>query len=453
MTLMLIFVMVFLGFQLILAPQQASSDTRTSAEVLAKMREHNANLRDVSILKELRIFEQKLNREAEAQGVPRSEVDRQILQAYLLVADTMHKSGLYRHEQYKTGRAVEDWGYRKLDKAYTFLKPKFEAYIRTPVWETTSVAVTPSGSLTATERTAPEVYNELVRDLSPLAKAEPVFLFIPGYQMIDVLVQATGAAPGFSYWFAALLLALVVRAIVWPLAQKQIMFGRQMQQLQPRVKEIQEKYQDKKTKQVSDPAAFQAETMGLYKEYGINPLAGCFPALIQLPLFLAVYQSMHHYKFEFTKGTFLWINPGSDRFLGIPLAPNLGERDYILVVVYMISMIVTTILMPVGDPTNAKQQRLLGVGIAVFFSITMFFYSLPSAFILYWIFTNVFSTAQYLISYRLPAPELKKVQSVKGGVVVETTASANGSANGHVADGFFGKTGTPKANKSKKRKK
>jgi YidC/Oxa1 family membrane protein insertase len=240
---------------------------------------------------------------------------------------------------------------------------------------------------------------------------------------------------------------------VWPLAQKQIMHGRQMMQLQPRIKEIQEKYKDKKTGQTKDPAAFQAETMGIYKEYGINPAAGCLPAFIQMPLFLAVYQSMHHYKFEFTKGTFLWVNELSSKFMGIPLGANLGERDYILVFIYMLSMISTTLLMPVNDPSNAKQQKLMGVGIAFVFSIFMFFYTLPSAFVLYWIFMNILSTAQSLLSYRLPVPELKKTQTQAGGKVIDTSSSSNGHAIGEISPDFFGKKGTPKANKQRKRKK
>ncbi|MCG9894334.1 MAG: YidC/Oxa1 family membrane protein insertase, partial [Fimbriimonadaceae bacterium] len=215
--------------------------------------------------------------------------------------------------------------------------------------------------------------------------------------------------------FAALLLALAVRAIILPLAHKQIMWGRQMGQLKPYMEELKAKFTDKKTGQVTDQQAFTAETMKMYKEYGINPMAGCGPMLIQLPFFLAVYQCMLQYKFEFTKGSFLWIHPGSTQFLGIPLAPNLGEMDYILIAIYGVSMVVATLLQPITDPANAKQQRLMGLGIAVFFSIMMFFWPLPSAFVVYWTFTNILSTAQSLITYRLPLPPLTKVATVKGG--------------------------------------
>ena len=198
--------------------------------------------------------------------------------------------------------------------------------------------------------------------------------------------------------------------------------------------------------------------MGLYKQYGMNPVQGCLPMFIQLPFFLMVYQCMLHYKFEFTKGYFLWIHPGSDRFLGIPLASNLGEKDYILIVFYACSMVITTLMTPVSDPANYKQQKLMGVGISLLFSVFMFFYSLPSAFILYWIFTNIFSTAQSFMVNRMEIPELTKVSTVTGGSIPTTFGKPKGdshdeSTNGKVDPGFFGKTGTPKANKAKKKKK
>lgn len=437
---MLIATMVFLGVQLFMAPQRANQDTRTSAEMYAALQKMNAEFRDVSSQSELHKYEAKVREEGKAKGTAADEIDRQVLKGYILAADTMHKSGLYRHELFAKGVVPHDYGYVKLDRGYQLLKPKFETYSYGPVWTEVKADVAPTADLPATTASLKDVYDDTIVNQRPLAKKELVWGMFPGYWLIDWLVNLTGRTPGFSYWFAAFLLAMFVRALVWPLAQKQIMFGRQMQQLGPRVKEIQEKYQDKKTKQVTDQAGYQAETMALYKEYGINPAAGCLPMFIQMPLFLAIYQSMHLYKFDFSAGSFLWIHPGATSFLGIPLAPNLGERDYVLVAFYMVSMIVSTMLMPVSDPTQYKQQKLMGVGIAVVFSIMMFFYTLPSAFVLYWIFTNVFSTAQSLLAYRVHQPELKKVQSVKGGVIPTTAIDANGK----IDPGFLGKTGINK---------
>lgn len=437
----LITLVIFMGYQLFMGPRQTQTDPRTADQLWTEMKKLNAELKDVSIVRLLPLYNQKYATEAKAKKIPQSEIDAQDLRATLLVADTQFKSGLQQ---------TPEWNYHKINAAYTLLKPKFEAWHLKDIWTSAKVDVAPDKERTATEISAADLYNALVADLSIRNKEQRVYGVIPGYAFIDLLVSLTGKVPAISYTFAALLLALIVRAIVWPLAQKQFMWGRQMSQLQPYIKEIQEKFKDKKTGQVSDQQAMTQETMKLYSEYGINPFSGCGPALIQVPLFLTVYQCMLLYKFEFTQGTFLWINPGATTFLGIPLAPNLGERDYILVFIYGISMITTTLMTPVSDPSNAKQQRLMGISIALIFSVMMFFWSIPSAFILYWIFTNVLSTLQSYRAYRLPLPPLEKKVSGKGGVIPATVV--NGPNNGSVDPSFFGKTGTPKANKSKKKK-
>jgi YidC/Oxa1 family membrane protein insertase len=152
---------------------------------------------------------------------------------------------------------------------------------------------------------------------------------------------------------------------------------------------------------------------------------------------------MLQYRFEFQKGTFLWISPGASQATGGWVAPNLGERDYILIVVYAISMVVTSLLTPVSDPSNARQQRILGISVAVIFSVSMFFYPLPSAFVLYWVFTNLFATAQMLRAYRMPLPALVKVNAPGGGVYPVQPARTNGSITG---------TGVPVKHKPKKKR-
>lgn len=455
---LLIFGMVYLGFQLFMAPGRENADERTSAEVLSEMQAMNRDLRDYSMTQTLRLYENKVRAEAKGNAEAEAAADQKVLEAYVLYADTALKSAVYRDQRVQDNRAQTNYGYQKLNRAYDTFKPKFEALNKEAAWKETVVTVFPTEEFPETEKTPEQVYAQMVSTLSPLAKAEPVFGFIPGYQVIDFLVNLTGAQAWFSYAFAAFLLAVVVRAIIWPLAQKQFIWGRRMQQLSPFMKEIQEKYKGKgKQLTQQQQVKMNEEIMGLYKEYGMNPFSGCGPMFIQLPFFLAVYQCMIHYKFEFTKGYFLWIQPGADRFLGIPLAPNLGERDYILVVIYMISMVVSTLMMPVSDPTNYKQQKLMGIGIAVLFSVFMFFYSLPSAFILYWIFTNILSTGQSLLAHRVELPPLEKTSTSEGGAIPTKLAEddeKNGkSTNGQVDPGFFGKTGTPKANKAKKKKK
>jgi YidC/Oxa1 family membrane protein insertase len=219
--------------------------------------------------------------------------------------------------------------------------------------------------------------------------------------------------------------------------------------------------------------------MALYKEYGLNPLAGCGSALIQMPIFMVVLAAMQLYKFEFTKGTFMWIQPGATKFLGMNLASNLGQPDQLLVIIYGVSMIVSQLLMPVTDPANIRQQRLMGLGVSIMITFGMFTYVLPSAFTLYWVFANVLATAQALWAYKMPAPPLEKVQTVKGGVkpkpgfmeklqmMMEAQAEQqkgleqkpnenppngkpkNGKPEARVDPKYFGKTGNPKKGRKK----
>ncbi len=215
-----------------------------------------------------------------------------------------------------------------------------------------------------------------------------------------------------------------------------------MSQLQPIMKELKEKY-----KSPSQQQELQLKTMELYKEYGINPAAGCIPMAFQIPLFLIVYQCMLHYRFEFKNGVFLWINPAASQASHGFFAASLGEMDKILLVIYGVSMLVASLLQPVNDPNAVKQQRTIGVVVAMAVTVMMFFWPLPSAFVLYWIFTNVFSTIQSLRAYRLPLPPLQKVNAPGGGVYPQ---SANGAPT---ANGAFNHTGAPKVQKPKPKKK
>lgn len=305
------------------------------------------------------------------------------------------------------------------------------------------------------EQSGKELYAKIVTDLSARNRNDLTYGIFPGYQIIDWLVNLTGRNPGFSYAFAAFLLALFVRAAVYPLAQKQLMWGRRMQQLAPLLKEIREQYTDKKTKQVTNQAELQQKTMALYSEYGMNPLLGCLPMLVQWPLFVAVYQFMLRYQFEFQKGHFLWINPATSTATHGFVAPNLGFRDPTLVVIYGITMVTSTLLMPVSDPTQVKQQRLMGVGMGLLITFFMFTgaFPTPAAFVLYWVFTNLLATIQSLRAYRLPIPPLEKVNTKTGGVF-PMPSFLNGQGNGQAKTSILppSSTGTPAKHKPKKRK-
>lgn len=445
----LFMMVVFMGFQIWQQSTGAkSNDKRTSTEVFAKMQQLNRDVLDVQIEREMHTYETKVHDEAKTSKMTPAQVDDLILKGKVLVSDTKFKSGLIWKSHAHT----------KIQRAYDIIKERFEKESDQPRWQA-KVAVAPDGTRTATEISAADLYRDLTTDLSVRNRTELVYGLFPGYPLIDVLVAATGRIPGFSYAFACFLLALVVRAAVWPLSQKQYLWGRQIQQLTPMLKELEETFRDKKTG-VVDQAAYQQASFGLYKEYGINPMAGCGPALIQIPFFFTVFQCINLYRFEFTKGVFLWVNPGSTRFLGLPVGPNLGERDYILIFIYAITMVITTLLTPVSDPSQKKQQKLMGIFFAVVVGISMFFYPLASAFILYWIFTNILATGQALLVNRLPMPALEKKTTPHGGLlpILEGLAKKAATEQAAAKDGsndastdFFTKTGARKGNKAKKK--
>lgn len=436
---------IFLGYNIFFG-NRGPQDTRTSDEILAQMRVLSTEIKDQSLLQELPKLNGRLGEDEKKADLEKDEAKRKELKAAietkrvegeLLVADAGFKAGVQRND------------FNRLNNAYIAIRGAHKKYVGQPIWssQTFTIPATKTGSFSEKSTTADSLYNDLVQELSTRSKKDLVWGLLPGYQIIDGLVHLTGAVPSFSYAFAALLLAFLVRTLVFPLTQKQYRWGRQMAQLQPLVKELKEQYTDKKTGQIRDMQEFNMKSMELYRKYGINPMAGCLPMVIQMPFFLMIYQCMVHYRFEFQKGTFLWINQATAAGQSW-IAPNLGETDYILIVLYMISMVTTTMLTPVSDPNNAKQQKMIGVSVAVLFSFMMFFYPLPSAFVLYWVFTNIFATIQMLWVYRQPVPPLVQVNAPGGGVFPTDPIVDGSSKNGQAS-----KTGVPVRHKPKSKKK
>lgn len=400
-------VAAFLMFRMWMPQPQNQPQFKASKDVLtelhridalepAKVGEAQKNYDDATRL--LKVYNDALGDEVKKGSL--KEADREALSTDATV--------LTAHIQLKNGLAADDTG--KLRMAYNTIEPLERKYGADPHWATDAIEVSDKGKTSTISGKA--FHDSLVATLSQRNKSDLIWGAIPGgYQFIDFLVGLTGHNPAYSYAFATLLLAFVVRAAVFPLSQKQLMMSRKMSQLTPRLKEIKEKFAD-------DQVEMNKRSMELYSKYGINPFAGCLPAVVQMPLFLTVYQCILHYQFEFTKGYFLWINPTTSAATHGFFAPNLGQQDYVLITIYAITMVISTLLTPVTDPTQAKQQRMIGVSAAVIFPVMMLLRLFPvvSGFVLYWTFTNLFSMAQSLRAYRMPMEELKEVNAPGGGV-------------------------------------
>ncbi len=211
------------------------------------------------------------------------------------------------------------------------------------------------------------------------------------YKAVDALVSALGADPRYSYALALIVLAVVVKVLTTPFTTKAFKNIRAMQRLEPLRKELQEKYQ-------GDQATLAREQMRLFKKYKVNPLGGCLPMLIQMPILILVYQAIRVYIFRFASASFLWVD-------------DLSMPDIPLLILYAGSMFISQKLtaMPAADPQQQQMQNTMAYMMPIMF--TVLFATLPSAFILYWFMYNVLITAHQWWLMRQPLPSLEEEES------------------------------------------
>lgn len=196
-----------------------------------------------------------------------------------------------------------------------------------------------------------------------------------------------------NYGIAIIILTLVTRAIFWPLAKKSYKSMGEMRKIQPLMQEIREKYKD-------DKARMNQEMMTLYKTYKINPLGGCLPMIIQLPVFFALYRMLYQ-AIELRHAPFFgWITDLSapDRLFSFGFKIPFMEPPYgipVLTIIMGASMLLQQKMTPSpGDPAQAKMMMLMPV---VF---TFIFINFSSGLVLYWLVSNIFSMAQQYYTQR-----------------------------------------------------
>ncbi len=190
-----------------------------------------------------------------------------------------------------------------------------------------------------------------------------------------------------NYGLAIILITIIIKIILWPLGSKSYKSMSEMKRVQPLMAEIREKYKDDKKKQ-------NEEIMGLYRTYKINPMGGCLPMIVQIPVFFALYRMLYE-AIELRHAPFVgWINDLSapDRLFSFGFSIPFMEPPYGVPVLTLI-MGATMFLQqkmspPMGDPAQAKMMMLLPV---VF---TFIFINFSSGLVLYWLVNNVLSISQ-----------------------------------------------------------
>lgn len=177
----------------------------------------------------------------------------------------------------------------------------------------------------------------------------------------------------YAYALALLALTIIVRVIVLPLYLKQIKSTRAMQQLQPEVQKIRSKYK-------GDAQKIQEETTKLWQQYGVNPMAGCFPMLIQLPVLYALFGAIEGNK-GLNASHFLWIQ--GSHTLATP------DPYYILPI---LAGITTYLSSRVMMTTNDSSQKMMLYIMPVF--IVLIGSRMAAGLALYWTYSNLFTAVQ-----------------------------------------------------------
>jgi YidC/Oxa1 family membrane protein insertase len=203
-----------------------------------------------------------------------------------------------------------------------------------------------------------------------------------------------GVARKWSWGLAIILLTITVRIVIWPLHAKSTHTMKRMAKLKPEMDKLKEKYPD-------DPNKLNTEMMGLYRKFGINPLGGCLPMFLQIPIFFGFYR-MLQYAVELRGQGFLWVN---DLSQPDTLAHVAGVPINLLPVVMAITSFLQIKMTPMtGDK---MQQRIIMFMPFMFF---FFCYNFASALALYWTTQNIFSIGQTWLMSKVPEPELKPVK-------------------------------------------
>lgn len=191
-----------------------------------------------------------------------------------------------------------------------------------------------------------------------------------------------------NYGIAIIILTLLIKIVLWPLGSKSYKSMSEMKRIQPLMKEIREKHKNDKKK-------MNEEVMGLYKTYKINPLGGCLPMVVQLPVFFALYRMLYQAIELRHAPFFLWIVDLSapDRLghFAIDHIPFM-EPPYgipVLTIIMGASMLLQQKMSPpMGDPTQAKMMMFMPV------IFTFIFINFSSGLVLYWLTNNILSIGQ-----------------------------------------------------------
>lgn len=197
-------------------------------------------------------------------------------------------------------------------------------------------------------------------------------------QLLEILYKLA-----HNWGVAIIILSILIYFMLYPLTLKQMRSMKKMQALQPLVEELRRNYKD-------NPQRLNKEIMALYSQHKINPLSGCLPLLLQMPIFFALYQALM--RSVVLKGaSFLWIRDLSepDRLFTLPLSlPILGNEVNILPIVMTVGMFIQQKISTLSSGSvSAEQQKLMMIIMPLMFGLI--FYHMPAGLVLYWLINSI----------------------------------------------------------------
>jgi YidC/Oxa1 family membrane protein insertase len=235
-------------------------------------------------------------------------------------------------------------------------------------------------------------------EIKELEKLDPGFTkalnfgFLTGLSLILLSILQFFYSIVHNYGVAILLLTFCINLFLYPLTFKSLKSMQKLQELQPHIEKIRQEHKD-------SPARLNKEIMELYRRYKVNPMGGCLPMVLQMPVFIALYNTLSR-SIELKNAAFLWIKdlsmPDAFFHLGSNI-PFLGKSINLLPILMIGAMILQQKISQSTTGSNqSEQQKLITNIMPVMFGFI--FYSLPSGLVLYWLTSTVVTSGlQFMV--------------------------------------------------------